>query len=725
MADQLPMIVPGIAPLAFGFLNLPMLGWLAAAAAPLLIHLLSRRRYRETSWAAMEYLLAAIRRRSRRLRLQHWVLLLLRTLLIVLLVLAVAEPALRPESTLAAPAADTLRVLVLDISYSMAYRPGGESRLQRAQAIAREMVETSPAGDGFALVIMAELPQLVVATPSIDKPSILAALDALEPSHGGFSLLGALGAVGQVLSENTLRRWPRSEVVVLSDFCRPGWSTLSAVERKEVQRLAAQWRDTAALVLIDVGQSGAENVAVTGLRALNTPLAGRATQLEATLRRFGRQAAEQPVTLKIDSRQIDSQATRLSADGEATVRFSLRLEAAGELAGEAVAPGDALELDNHRYVALPVAERARVLCVAGRQSAGSSVGVAHYLTLALAPQGKESPVVVEVVNENALTERDLTRYDCIFLCNIAQFTKGEARALAQAAAHGGSLVFFLGQEVLPQRYNQQLQGPDGQSLLPARLGDAVSQAQGRLDPRGYEHPLAASFRGRGEAALLTTPVFKYIKLELPDPPGESRVALAIAGGDPLVAEHPFGRGRVLLVATSADTSWTAMPLWPSFLPLVQEMLQFCLTDRVRQRNVVVGEALAGSLTPAGAAPPTILMPDGQSRAAEPAGEAHWMFADTRLAGIYVAQSDGAEVKYAVNLRTAESDLARVSIDELRTELFAGVPVAYETTGRSHPQEIVARAEGRSTSISAALLLLVLAVALTESTVAWYFGRSHA
>ena len=48
--------------LAFELLSPAMLGWLAAAAAPLLIHLWSRRRYREMTWAAMEYLLAALRR---------------------------------------------------------------------------------------------------------------------------------------------------------------------------------------------------------------------------------------------------------------------------------------------------------------------------------------------------------------------------------------------------------------------------------------------------------------------------------------------------------------------------------------------------------------------------------------------------------------------------------------------------------------------------------------
>src|SRR4051794_6376698 len=77
---------------AFGFGNLAMLGWLGAAAAPLLIHLWSRHRFREVRWAAMQFLLAAMRRNARRMQFQQWLLLAVRTLIIVLVVLAVAEP---------------------------------------------------------------------------------------------------------------------------------------------------------------------------------------------------------------------------------------------------------------------------------------------------------------------------------------------------------------------------------------------------------------------------------------------------------------------------------------------------------------------------------------------------------------------------------------------------------------------------------------------------------
>ncbi|MCI0358861.1 MAG: BatA domain-containing protein, partial [Planctomycetaceae bacterium] len=46
-----------------------MLLWGLAALLPILIHLWSRRKFREESWAAMEFLLAAMRKNARRIQL--------------------------------------------------------------------------------------------------------------------------------------------------------------------------------------------------------------------------------------------------------------------------------------------------------------------------------------------------------------------------------------------------------------------------------------------------------------------------------------------------------------------------------------------------------------------------------------------------------------------------------------------------------------------------------
>ena len=215
-----------------------------------------------------------------------------------------------------------------------------------------------------------------------------------------------------------------------------------------------------------------------------------------------------------------------------------------------------------------------------------------------------SVVAADVIVENTLLERDLSRYDCIFLCNVAQFTASGAHALDAFLKRGGGLVFFLGDQVLPERYNQELAGAKGPRVLPAQIKELVSEAQYHFDPLNYRHPLLGVFQGREQSGLLTTPVYKYFRLAL-DPAGAARVALAFDGGDPAIVEQPIHRGRSILVATecsfsSMDTAhnpWTTMPAWPSFVPLVQEILALAVRGQMAEHNVEVGQVLGDSLEP--------------------------------------------------------------------------------------------------------------------------------
>src|SRR4051794_29171728 len=80
-------------PLAFIFLSpfTAIATLIGAASIPIIIHLLNRKRYRVVPWAAMRFLLAAQKRTTRKLRIEQWLLLAVRTLMIVLLILAMVS----------------------------------------------------------------------------------------------------------------------------------------------------------------------------------------------------------------------------------------------------------------------------------------------------------------------------------------------------------------------------------------------------------------------------------------------------------------------------------------------------------------------------------------------------------------------------------------------------------------------------------------------------------
>ncbi len=227
--------------LAFGFGNLLMLGWLAAAAAPILIHLWNKRKYREVPWAAVEYLLAAMRKNSRRMRLEQWLLLAVRTLVILLVVLAVAQPYLENIGFHFAPGGRTLKVLVVDGSYSMAYKPTDKSRFERAKQLAVEIVDGSSQGDAFMLVLMGSPPSVIVGTPAVEPSDFLDEIEGLKLPHGTADLAATLVQIEQILKAAGPAGLTRSEVYFLTDLGRNTWMPdLPQAEAAEYrERLAA------------------------------------------------------------------------------------------------------------------------------------------------------------------------------------------------------------------------------------------------------------------------------------------------------------------------------------------------------------------------------------------------------------------------------------------------------------------------------------------------------
>jgi hypothetical protein len=126
------------------FLHPWLLAGLLAAGVPLLLHLVQRREPADHRLPGVRYLLDATREHQRRLRIRHWLLLLLRTLLIVALVLAAAGPTVRRSGVTGhAPSA---LVLVVDNSLSSAAIVGGTPAHRAAGPCRRRRTRPRDAG---------------------------------------------------------------------------------------------------------------------------------------------------------------------------------------------------------------------------------------------------------------------------------------------------------------------------------------------------------------------------------------------------------------------------------------------------------------------------------------------------------------------------------------------------------------------------------------------------
>ncbi len=675
--------------LGFGFGSLAMLGWLAAAAAPLAIHLWSRRRYREVPWAAVTFLLAAMRKNSRRIQLQQWLLLAMRTLLVVLVVLAVAKP-YAEEAGVVGSAVPTHRVVVIDTSFSLGYRDADKTRLARAKEQAAKLVASQGPADKLTVLTLA------------DPPRELASVEAVAPTQGRANLAATLDLVAAALApgDDSTRRFERQEVIFFTDLQRSTWESTSA---EQFTALA----EKTALAAVDVGTPDAANLAVTDLDAA-TPFVtvGAEVAFDATLHEFGGAPRDDcTVEFLVDDVVVEEKSIDVPAGGDVTLRFSQRFRTLGSHTVAVRAAGDRLELDNTRWLALPVDERLSVLCVGGQRDDGK------YIVDALSPGGgDESPIQPRLATEGELAEIDLAPFDCVFLSNVAQLTADEAERLERYVRQGGGLAIFLGDEVLADAYNAMFGRRE--SLMPVQLGEIATESRFGVDPLGYRHPVVAPFRGRERAGLLTTPVRQYYRL-VPADSAEIEVAATLVNGDPLVISSQFGRGRVVLVATAgslasvdaSDEPWTTWPAWPSFLPIVREMLNYAAGGRESAFQTIVGTPLP---IPTATTLLEIIRPDGRTTL---------VASDTDVSGIYAVRRNRADgvVHYAVNVDTRESDLAQADRGKLPPQL-----VVSKTTDVASDSGSAASAAWQSPFLWTALALL-----LVEMCLAWLFGRGVA
>jgi hypothetical protein len=179
---------------------------LAAAAIPILLHLLARREPPTVDFPAVRYLSATARAHQRRLTLQHWLLLVIRTLLVVALVLAAAGP--RWPTARAGGHAPAGLVLVVDNSASAGVTTGGTPMLERLRRAAREVVAQATPDDAL---------WLLTADGSVrrgDAGVVGAMLDSLPPSPWRLELGRAIGLAREVLGGED----KPGEVMVLTDL---------------------------------------------------------------------------------------------------------------------------------------------------------------------------------------------------------------------------------------------------------------------------------------------------------------------------------------------------------------------------------------------------------------------------------------------------------------------------------------------------------------------------
>ena len=517
-------------------------------AAPIIIHILNKRRFKRVDWAAMEFLRRAYKIRRRRVKLEELLLLAMRCLIVALFGAALAQPFFDQQAAVGALGdARTDRIIVLDDSLSMKARSGVTSPAEQARKLLRNWIAdlaTSDSADSITILRTSRPAQPLFNSVPLTEDATSQMLDELkdlDTTAGDGDLAGALIEVEKRLSEGTTTAVNQA-VYVITDMRAKDWASteqpgIDASMLASMQRIGE--KATSAHV-IDLAGEQRDNLVIEDISPADVALvAGTMTRFSVVVRNRGERSAT-GVKLSLTAGTGAPQTADLEpipANGTGTAIFNVTLPDApddidteasqqlppmpllAKIANPAEGITDALPDDDERYFPARLSSGIRVLVVDGDPSGTFGQSETYFLTRALSPRGSiRSGVTTDVVDESEFATLELNDYQVVFLCNVYAIPDDRRVALEHWVRGGGGLVVSLGDQIDQEDWNNRMFRA-GQGLLPVRLesveGDESEQTWTYFDPQDAQHAIFKLFEGGQNPLRGNVKVFQWWDTSLP------------------------------------------------------------------------------------------------------------------------------------------------------------------------------------------------------------------
>lgn len=636
-----------------------------AIAGPIIYHLIRRTTRERTKFSSLMFLMPSPPRLSKRHRLEHWLLLLLRCLALALLVLGFARPFLKQAPIADPSAAEPKRIVVLvDRSASMRRAGAWES----ARARAEEVLRRAGPADQVAVYAFDRQAQAVMtfedwnrAAPGERVPFATSRLAALSPTWIGTHLGNALVTAAEALAEDEGKTTPGPRQVVLVSDLQAG-SRLDALQAYEWPKGVELFVEAAKAT--NPTNAGVQLVAesVESSRAVDAPVRVRVTNsADAKRERFTLAWMREGAAPGAPSENVGTPIDAYVPPGQSRV-FSLALpKGAGAAPERVVLRGDDEDFDNTAYVIPPVQQRSTLLWI-GSDVAEDMKQPLFFLRRAFAETPRVAVNVLATAPNAPLRPDDVASANVLFVSEAV--SEGTAAALRKEIEGGKTAVVVA----------RSAQIAPTLSALAAEPGRQLAMSEGSvgnyamLSEIDFQHPLFAPFADPRFSDFTKIHVWKYRKFDLGGLPGARAVA-RYDNGDPAIAEVPVGKGRVFVLGSSWHPEDSQLAVSSKFVPLVWSILELAGGGAAPIAQFAVGDTVPLASFSRGAS--SVRRPDGQTvaLAGNPAE-----FTGAMQPGIYetVGEADGRARRFAVNLDGNESRTAPLGTDELEQ---LGVPVA--------------------------------------------------
>lgn len=637
-----------------------------AAGLPIAVHILTKPRPVRMPLSTLRFVRQSLRQRRARHRLRDFLVLALRTLAVLLVALAVArpkfieQPMVSPDSV-----GDAARVVILDVSQSMAAVEGGVERIERARSAAQSYLRYSP-GLRVNLIQAGAKPRAVFEQLSQNFEVISDELGRSTALVERLDINSAIESAAEMLAPYAGDEDKRLEIVVVSDFQRSNWAGADfSILPKEtkIQLEAATSSDQLA------------NVGVLGATIRAAGATGKEAQLEVEVGNYS--SAARKVSVEA---MIEGVASRMEGECPAgrrtTLSRTVRLTNPGWHVGEAKLVGieDALAADDCRGFTLEIADTPQYAMLT-RQPASMRPSSSYFLEAALTPlEGAR-------VDPLDLDRGTVSDADMIVIDHPGKIEAEDIRFLGGLMRRGRGVLYVASETVDATNLR----------LLTETLGGGLQMPVEFMPPRQSTERsglFLASYRSSqppfdvfGEGVRTVTDSLRFER-------ALASRRLEDSLDDDLLATYSDGTACLVMTATdagklavlNADLARSNLPTNAAFVPLLDRLVQHLLAGRESSLRAKPGELVVARLPESVGAPDTIeVQPTwSDTPSNEGVGEFSydrqsvlWRWPSPERPGVYRVLQGGKTVfALPIGIAAEESSLETLPADVL-TERLAG------------------------------------------------------
>jgi hypothetical protein len=627
-----------------------LLGGLAVAL-PVIFHLIRRTTRERKSFSSLMFLMPSPPRLTRRSRLEHLLLLLLRCGVLCLLALGFARPFIKKALDNDQTSENAKRtVLLVDTSASMRRANLWADARDRAESIIRD---ASPADQISLMTFDRQVHELVTFgewnRTAVGERVALAVrkLGETSPNWSATHLGEAIIAAAEDLADTRGKAvtGPR-EIVVISDMQEgsrmeqlQGYEWPKGIELS-VEPVKPQHTSNAGLQLVtETDDTASKEVTSMRVRVANSP-DSKIDQFKVGWTADGRSIFGQPVNVYVPAGQSRIIAIPMFTNALASINPD-----------RIILQGDEEDFDNTVYVIAPEKSRLTV-CYLGLETVQDSHQPLYFLERAFQETRRQAVRVVQGTTNQPWSLAVVTE----------PLSDNTAKSLHDDVTAGKTVLVAIKDERVAQTL-ARLFGMEQLNINEARVHNYAMLAE--ID---FRHPLFAPFADPRFSDFTKIHFWKYRKLDAAAIPNARKLA-KFDTGDPALLEVPVGKGKVFVLTSGWQPEDSQLALSTKFVPLLYAFLEESGGITPPPSQFYVGDPVHLNTSESGS---SVHLPSG-SELRLSAGEA--TFSQTMAPGIYTLGTQPGR-KFAVNLDAAESRTAPMPLDELER---LGAPVVHQPT----------------------------------------------